>query len=92
MRLNVTSIEFGGDSLYAGVLNNGINAGLYRFYQNKWVEIGLEDKDVLTIARLNNSTLLVGTSDGLYSFEEKNSFLQISWLSELHCKQYFNFK
>jgi len=71
MRLNVTSIEFGEDALYAGVLNNSINAGLYRFYQNKWVEIGLKDKDVLTIARFNNSTLLVGTSDGLYSFDEK---------------------
>ena len=71
MRLNVTSIEFGEDALYAGVLNNGINAGIYRFYQDKWVKVGLEDKDILTIARFNNSTLLVGTSDGLYSFDEK---------------------
>ncbi|WP_197535273.1 stalk domain-containing protein [Caldisericum exile] len=73
LRLSVTSVEFGVGILYAGILNDGINAGLYKFKDNKWIEVGLSDKDVLSIARLNTSTLLLGTSDGLYSFDEKSS-------------------
>ncbi|MGC8690674.1 MAG: stalk domain-containing protein [Caldisericum sp.] len=73
LRLDITSIEFGTGVLYAGVFNNGVNAGLYKFVDNKWVEVGLSDLDIISIARLDASTLLLGTSDGLYSFDEKTS-------------------
>jgi len=72
LRLSITSIEFGEDTIYAGVSNDRVNAGLYAYSGKKWVSVGLEDKDIYSIARLSPSSFLIGTSDGLYLFD-KNS-------------------
>ncbi|MCI4464115.1 MAG: hypothetical protein JHC30_08165, partial [Caldisericum sp.] len=71
LRLEISVIEFGlNDTVYAGVLNEQENAGLYSFDGSRWVELGLKDKDVYSITRLNNSTLLIGTNAGLYEYDE----------------------